>query len=535
MSNPSRTALLAAVIAGASASLVHAQTETILSVSPPATAPGSWGARASAFSDVDGDGVQELLIGAPNFGGGFAASVHSGASGAQLFHIVAPSLPNFFGDAVFAVMDENGDGIDEIMSLGSRSGDPSSAPGTIAVYNGSDGALLRNVAVAQGATLQGHSQADAYSPGDLDGDGRGDVLCLTVGLHPAGTSAPVTALSGLTGELIYVHPHPVGLSAGAFTAVSDHDGDDRADYAIATRQGTAGFIEVRSALTGQVIASVPSTGVSHLTNNHEPFLSVADLDGDGLRDLAVGGLFAGFTTVVSSATGATLRDWSTPSFGSRLIEVGDLTGDGHSELIALQAFGDFSAEPFIAALDPVTGAILFEQRIPGLPAGYTGDERVIAIEAPLDPLGFPTFAIQAGPPNELKIQRILPEIGVADCFGAADPSGVTAQLTVRGAPRVQGPSRLSLTLADAQPGGFAAVLFGTDPAVFPIGPANLCVSTTPGLIRLGNLSPMGGATLDLDLAALGAVALEDWTFQGVFRDALLGVRATNAVTFSVTP
>ena len=535
-----RFTFAAAVLGFVSTAPGVAQTETVFGLTNPVSQASGWGASAAILDDVDGDGTADLLVGAPGFGGGVAASVHSGASGAHLYSVMASNAPMFFGDAVFPMLDETGDGISEIMSLRSQSGNPNSGPGTITVHDGADGSEIRSVSIAAGATLQAHSQTDAYSPGDIDGDGYGDLLCVTAGLQSPGAARPVTALSGLTGELLYVAEHAADVSIGAFTSVSDHDGDGQDDFAVATRQASVGAVEIFSAATGLLLSAFPCSAVDQITNNHEPFVAVSDLDGDGLKDLAVGGLFTGFAAIASSATGSTIRDWSvvasgTLSFGSRLIEVGDLTGDGHRDLLAFQAFGDFQNDPFVAALDPVTGDVLFHEFIPGLVGGYTGDERLMAIDASLDPLGFPLFAFQSAPPSEVKVQRILPEIGDADCFGAADAMGVMAQLTARGAPRVQGPSRLSLTLTDAQPGGFAAILFGLERTVFPIGPADLCVGMTPGLIRLGNLSTAGDATLDVSLSALGAAAFEDWTFQGVFRDAVLGVRATNAVTFTAAP
>ncbi len=138
----------------------RAQIEPVLSVPPPPLLP-AWGASGEVFSDVDGDGIAELLIGAPHFGGGVAGTVHSGATGALLFSLLVQAGPMFFGDAVFAVQDENHDGVDEIMCLGSQSGASGSAPGALHVFSGADGSPLRQLPIGAGASFQAHSLFDA--------------------------------------------------------------------------------------------------------------------------------------------------------------------------------------------------------------------------------------------------------------------------------------------------------------------------------------------------------------------------------------
>ncbi|MCY3002655.1 MAG: hypothetical protein NTV21_12705 [Planctomycetota bacterium] len=153
-----------------------------------------WGASVSMGDDYDGDGVADIIAGAPNSPNGSIYEVGrvTVLSGARVMaqqppyeiysfaygSVTPPTnhgdpLPNFhFGAAVLACADLNLDGVGEIMigapGYFSTSFSGTSFRGLVRIYSGATGALLCSVT---GGTTDRLGDALAGAVGDLDGDG----------------------------------------------------------------------------------------------------------------------------------------------------------------------------------------------------------------------------------------------------------------------------------------------------------------------------------------------------------------------------
>lgn len=362
-----------------------AQTEVLFRFDRPAGTSSSWGRFFRGIGDLDQDRVGDLIVGVHRHGGGEVATLHSGRTGAHLFSLTAPHLPMFFGDGIGSLRDETDDGIPELFVIGSRSGDANSLNGLILVYSGADGTLLRQVPTPLALTLPGNMQSNPIVMGDIDGDGSDDILCRSATGGILGASG-LALLSSQTGDLIYLAtPVSNGAFAGpSVTRISDFDQDGIKDFAVPARSGSATHVQIHSGATGQLLAIRFAAGLDTITGNGEPFLAVADADGDGLQDLATGAVFSGQISQFSSATGAALRNWDCSTqavacFGSRLIEVDDMGADGHPDLIALESSNFSSNTLSIFGLDPVTGGILFSEELPALQGGYSNADRLLAL------------------------------------------------------------------------------------------------------------------------------------------------------------
>src|SRR5438105_418775 len=150
-----------------------------------------FGSALANAGDVNHDGVNDVIIGAP---GASKAFVFSGANGALLFTIASPAAPNkdkipSFGDAVAGGQDLDGDGTPDFV-IGAPN--QNNLRGAAYVFKGSDGTLSRNL---PNPTHQFNKfgTSVAVSP-DVTGDGRPDVL----------VGAPDTTVSGLqnAGEVL---------------------------------------------------------------------------------------------------------------------------------------------------------------------------------------------------------------------------------------------------------------------------------------------------------------------------------------------
>jgi hypothetical protein len=466
--------------------------------------------------------------------------VHSGANGAHLYTLAAPTEPLFYGSGFAVVRDESGDGIPELVAIGAHSGDSNSSNGKLIVYSGKDGLLLREVLTPTNLDVLSHMQSNRPAVRDLDGDGYDEIFCRTAILGVGGGFG-VSLLSTFDGHELYSATPNSGVNFLGTLQVSgtDYDGDGVRDFAMPVRAGSQAHIERRSGATGAWIEDATAGGLNNLTGNTEPFLEVADLDGDGRRDMALGNVFGGSVTISSSADGQVLREWSCDTqpvacFGARLIETGDLTGDGHPDLLALESnvFGNLGMRVF--ALDPVTGDLLFDEHIAGFSGGYTLAERIIDL-GNLDSQGRPAFATFEGLSQQVVVRVIQPELGDRSCPSSANSSGAPAVLRARGTAELSG-GQLAFTLDHApalQPAFFA---FGSQLAEQPFGGGTLCIAGTVGRFPAVHIDAGGRAARVVDLAAFGAEPGSTWTFQAVFRDpAGAGFSTSDALRIQLLP
>jgi hypothetical protein len=103
----------------------------VISFLPGDSAQDQFGASVACAGDVDGDGLCELLVGAPGDDDqgikSGSARLHSGASGAALFTIHGQAASWALGSALAGNLDLNGDGVPELV-LGAPGGG-SAGPG----------------------------------------------------------------------------------------------------------------------------------------------------------------------------------------------------------------------------------------------------------------------------------------------------------------------------------------------------------------------------------------------------------------------
>ncbi len=513
-------------------------TEELYRVDRPAGVLGAWGHSFADLGDVDGDGVADFAVGVHDHGGGTIATVHSGADGAHLYDLTVPYAPVFWGMGITAVRDETGDGVPEIAALGARSGDANSLNGALSVFSGADGSVVRRTVETGDLVYLAHSQWNRAALADVDGDGRDEVFCRTTSI---GGGPGVSVISTGTGAALYT-ARPLAsrtLMQAEPADVGDRDDDGVRDFALAVRSSGTTIVELRSGATGAWIADVDFAQFQTFFGGSAPFVGIADLDGDGHRDVASGDDFDGRVSLHSTGTGALLREWSCDAqavecFGTRLVEVADMTGDGHPDLVALESevFGNGGMRLF--GLDPVTGAVVFDRDMAGMGGGYSLADRVATLGGDeANPAS--TLLVFEGVADEVVALRVLPQAGARSCDGTPNSSGLAARLDASGPASITA-GGVSLGLSNAPAGRPVFFAYGDASGAQPFGQGTLCIAGQVGRYPAVVTDASGRAAIDCDLAVLGSEPGATWTFQAVFRDpAGGGAQTSDAIAIQLQP
>jgi hypothetical protein len=350
--------------------------------------PGEhYGFAVSQLTDIDHDGVQDILIGAP-FHTDPAGHVDghldviSGRTGTLIYRFTgAPD--DRLGYAMADAGDVNGDHIHDIVvgapgvsQLACTAG--VTMPGSIYIFSGRDGSLIEHVT----GEAAGDQFGDAVgAAGDVDGDGHADVL----------VGAPC-------------HDGPAGADAGAGYVISGRTGKilrryDGAQAGDGYGWGAAGLPGSGDYIFGAKDAGTDDRGLAYVYDartNHLRFTlagndqsmefgwffvaTAGDVDHDGVPDIYVGDFCGddpagdcsspyGQAYVFSGRTGRQIRLYTgiDPNDGAGPgRSAGDVDHDGYADVV-VGLYSSSAAAPFggrAVVFSGRTGAKLFDYADP---------------------------------------------------------------------------------------------------------------------------------------------------------------------------
>lgn len=314
------------------------------------------GRAVSEVGDINGDGADDILVGAPleDTNGTDAGLVRlfSGSTGNILREWNGWAGQDNLGFAVSGAGDVNRDGTPDLMIGGYRADFNGGGSGRVTIISGSNWGLLKTLDGVASKDFFGYAMC---AMGDVDGDGWDDYAITGIqydfdSIFPGSGIGYVKVYSGLSHTEIY---HLTGSANEDFFGCSlagpgDIDGDGYDDMLI----GSYGKDPNGLSKSGQVLLYSGATGsllMSWDGDNQGDKLGISvdgagDVNGDGVPDIIAGahhndqnGANAGMARVYSGANGATLYtfygDDADDLFGMSVSGGGDMDGDGYDDLL----------------------------------------------------------------------------------------------------------------------------------------------------------------------------------------------------------
>ena len=370
------------------------------------THPGSavgdrFGLGLTGLPDLDGDGVGEYAVGAPGEGGVGRVWVYSGAGGAVLRTHDGKSAGDELGYALGAGSDLDRDGVDELLAGAPRGG---LAIGSAYAFSGVDGSELASF---DGTSPGGWFGGALAGTRDFDGDGHGDLVVGEPDGDPqrgpglGGGAGRATVFSGASGAIL---ARLGGGAGGAQVGISvsggaDFDGDGLSDALIGGVLNNDGYGDNSCATgIGRALDQRVDRGPDEPARYGSALASIGDLDGDGARELLIGapgardpgGQVTGMARLVSGRTGATLRElygaFDGDYFGQAVANAGDVDRDGKDDLLIgsadVRSLGFVPGVGYAEVYSGATGALLHHFPSPSISARYFGG--AVAGEGDLD-------------------------------------------------------------------------------------------------------------------------------------------------------
>ena len=242
-------------------------------------------------ADLNGDGLPEFAVGAPELGGSGRALFLSGADGSVLWSYSPPNPGEYCGSAVDARADVDGDSVVDVLVGGADS------DGAVRLLSGSTGAVLRE----ELGTASEHLGYCVRYVGDIDLDGVVDYAASAPFAMPYGV---LRYYSGATGRLIREVSSDMyfiwGVYAQSLADLGDVNLDGHPDLAVPTRGLHNTKIETLSGYDGLPLYEVQGLLVGSL-------IATPDLDQDGVLDLLAPTFGDNEPAVLSGRTGSWLH------------------------------------------------------------------------------------------------------------------------------------------------------------------------------------------------------------------------------------
>jgi hypothetical protein len=344
---------------------------------------GRAGTSTASIEDLNGDGLSEVLVGAPPYGSWLGAvyvvfgqssptTIDLASLGDRGYRIHA-SQDEGFGSSVSSIPDLNGDGRSEVL-IGAPNASHN-GPGAGSVYVVFGKASTTSIDVANlgsngyridgssyGFTMYERAGTSVASIGDLNGDGKAEVLVYAHAHGAAGSvyvvfgKASTTNIDlgnlGVNGYRIDGLHEAIPDTHNLTSSIDDLNGDGRDEVVVSDYlAGSVYVVFGQSSPTTIDLASLGDRGYRiDLPSRYFPYAvsSIRDLNGDGKAEVLIGAPINAPSRVYvvfgkATATSIDLANLGQNGYaivgdfngdaGQSVSSIGDLNGDGRHEVL----------------------------------------------------------------------------------------------------------------------------------------------------------------------------------------------------------
>ncbi len=351
----------------------------------------SLGRFVDGVGDVDKDGYDDLIIGAPGFASDTGkAYVISGKNGTEIYNYTGEAIGDQYGGNVKGIGDADDDTYPDFMVMAAYNSEQGPEAGKAYVYSGQNGSILYEIL---GEKRYGYFGSSASMAGDVNNDGHADFIIGAEAWDRPATDdwGKYYVYSGIDNALLYsgmgeARGYYMGSSVGYAGDVNNDGFDDFmvGSWAYDNVGNNEGKVYIFSGQTGLEIRShYGENNLDNLGRVSNSIYYAGDLDLDGFDDY----MFSatrweptatttdnyGRVYVQSGQTGTNLYtidgENANDRFGRVVGCIGDVDLDGVDDYVASSSW-----------YDGLSGKIY-------LYSGSTGNEIYNFVGTPLDEMG----------------------------------------------------------------------------------------------------------------------------------------------------
>jgi hypothetical protein len=325
---------------------------------------GWFGFSVSGAGNVNSDYYDDLIVGAPYetylYSEAGSAYLYTGATGAWIRTLLSPNAQTYgwFGESVSGAGDVNSDGYDDVIVGAPGEDDVYIRAGRAYVFSGQTGGIIHSL-YSVNEESQGHFGSSVSGAGDVNSDGYDDVVIGAPNesdvAHPTWWMGRAYVFSGQTSLPLHTLIPPTNSDSLSFgcsvSGAGDVDSDGYDDVIVgAWGQHNAiprsGGAYVFSGQTGVILHTLISPFQEMYGRFGESVSGAGDVNSDGYDDLIVGAPSeayfyndAGSAYVFSGLTGGLLRTLVSPNpefggrFGTSVSGAGDVNLDGYDDVV----------------------------------------------------------------------------------------------------------------------------------------------------------------------------------------------------------
>ncbi|WP_353717492.1 FG-GAP-like repeat-containing protein [Dyadobacter sp. 676] len=327
-----------------------------------ASAAGALGSSVASAGDVNSDGYDDIIVGAPTFDvngtvGGIAVLYYGSLNGIESSNqlVLSKNLADsYFGCSVAGAGDVNGDGYGDVVVGAKYYSNGQDDEGAIYIYHGSSGGLGPQEVIhferGIANSYFGHAVAGA---GDINRDGYADIVVGAPG-SPNAAYVYQGSAAGITGNPKVLQSGQNGSNFGkSVAAAGDVNGDGYGDVIVGDDwygQEDAGAAFVYHGSNSGIVVNPAATLLCDQQGAimGRSVAGAGDVNGDGYSDIIVGApnynngqeyegvvlAYYGSSTGISNTSPLLLemnKDYD--HFGEAVSGAGDVNGDGYSDII----------------------------------------------------------------------------------------------------------------------------------------------------------------------------------------------------------